>query len=57
MLAAVVDDIPPVRMPSGHRRVRPGKLDANKTSHAGRGQAEACGCALLHLVVRGVLQS
>jgi transposase len=30
MLAAVVDDIPPVRMPSGHRRVRPGKLDADK---------------------------
>ena len=29
MLAAVVDDIPPVRTPSGHRRVRPGKLDAD----------------------------
>jgi IS5 family transposase len=30
MLAAVVDDIPPVRTPSGRRRVRPGKLDADK---------------------------
>jgi hypothetical protein len=31
MLAAVVDDIPPVRTPSGRRRVRPGKLDADKS--------------------------
>jgi transposase len=30
MLAAVVDDIPPVRTPSGRRRHRPGKLDADK---------------------------
>jgi hypothetical protein len=30
MLAAVVDDIPPVRTPSGRRRCRPGKLDADK---------------------------
>jgi transposase len=30
MLAAVVDDIPPVRTPSGRRRIRPGKLDADK---------------------------
>lgn len=30
MLAAVVDDIPPVRAASGRRRVRPGKLDADK---------------------------
>jgi transposase len=30
MLAAVVDDIPPVRTPSGRRQVRPGKLDADK---------------------------
>jgi IS5 family transposase len=29
MLAAVVDDIPPVRTPSGQRRIRPGKLDAD----------------------------
>jgi Transposase DDE domain len=30
MLAAVVDDISPVRTPSGRRRRRPGKLDADK---------------------------
>jgi IS5 family transposase len=30
MLAPVVDDIPPVRTPSGRRRARPGKLDADK---------------------------
>jgi hypothetical protein len=33
MLAAVVDDIPPVRTPSGRRRTRPGKLDADKGYH------------------------
>jgi transposase len=30
MLAAMVGDIPPVRTPSGRRRHRPGKLDADK---------------------------
>jgi Transposase DDE domain len=30
MLAAVVDDIPPVRTPSGRRRTRPGKVYADK---------------------------
>jgi IS5 family transposase len=30
MLAAMVDDIPPVRTPSGRRRHQPGKLDADK---------------------------
>jgi transposase len=30
MLTAVVEDIPPVRTPSGRRRARPGKLDADK---------------------------
>jgi transposase len=30
MLEAMVDDIPPVRTPSGRRRHRPGKLDADK---------------------------
>jgi transposase len=30
MLQAVVDDIPPVRTPSGRRRTRPGMLDADK---------------------------
>jgi hypothetical protein len=41
MLAAMVDDIPPVRTPAGRRRTRPGKLDADKTSHAVRRQAGA----------------
>jgi transposase len=38
MLAAVVDDIPPVRTPSGRRRARPASLDADKGygSHANR---------------------
>jgi transposase len=30
MLAAVVDDLPPVRTPSGRRRSRPGKVHADK---------------------------
>jgi IS5 family transposase len=30
MFQAVVDDIPPVRTPSGRRRARPGKLHADK---------------------------
>jgi Transposase DDE domain len=30
MLQAMVDDIPPVRTPSGRRCRRPGKLDADK---------------------------
>jgi IS5 family transposase len=30
MLAAMVDDIPPVRTACGRRRTRPGKLDADK---------------------------
>jgi transposase len=30
MLAAVVDDIPPVRTPSGRRRTRPAKVHADK---------------------------
>jgi hypothetical protein len=30
MLEGVVDDIPPIRTPSGRRRTRPGKLDADK---------------------------
>jgi IS5 family transposase len=41
MLAAVVDDIPPVRTPSGRRRVRPAKLDADK------GCDSAANCAWL----------
>jgi IS5 family transposase len=34
MLAAAVDDILPVRTASGRRRVRPGKLDADKGYHS-----------------------
>jgi IS5 family transposase len=30
MLEVVLDDIPPIRMPSGRRRWRPGKLHADK---------------------------
>jgi IS5 family transposase len=30
MFQAVVEDIPPVRTPSGRRRQRPGKVDADK---------------------------
>jgi IS5 family transposase len=30
MFQAVVDDVPPVRTPSGRRRTRPGKLHADK---------------------------
>jgi Transposase DDE domain len=34
MLAAMVDDIQPVRTPTGRRRTRPGKLDADKATTA-----------------------
>ncbi len=30
MLEAVLDDIPPIRMPTGRRRHRPGKVHADK---------------------------
>jgi hypothetical protein len=30
MLEAVLDDIPPIRMPTGQRRRRPGKVHADK---------------------------
>jgi transposase len=30
MLEAVLDDIPPIRMPTGRRRRRPGKVHADK---------------------------
>jgi hypothetical protein len=34
MLQAMVDDLPPVRTPSGQRRRRPGKVDADKGYHS-----------------------
>jgi hypothetical protein len=30
MVQAIVEDIPPIRTPSGRRRTRPGKLHADK---------------------------
>ncbi len=30
MFQAVVDDVPPIRAPSGRRRTRPGKIHADK---------------------------
>jgi hypothetical protein len=45
MLAAMVDDIPPVRTPSGRRRHRPGKLDADKgydSARARSGSLHSC---------------
>src|SRR5215218_5787876 len=41
LLAAMVDDVPALRTPAGQRRCRPEKVHGDKTSHAGRGQAEA----------------
>jgi hypothetical protein len=43
VFAALLDDVPAVRTPSGRRRCRPGKVDADKTSHAVRRQARG-GC-------------
>jgi len=40
MLAAVMDDIPPIRMPSGRRRHRPGTLHADKGYDYPRCRAE-----------------
>jgi transposase len=39
MFQAAVDDVPPIRTPSGRRRTRPGKVDADKgyDSRANRG--------------------
>ena len=39
MLQAMVDDIPPVRTPSGRRRHRPGKLDADQGYDSGANRA------------------
>jgi DDE family transposase len=41
MFQAIVGDIPPVRMPAGRRRTRPGKVHGDKASHAVRRQAGA----------------
>jgi hypothetical protein len=41
LLEAVLEDIPAIRMPTGRRRRRPGKVHADKTSHAVRRQAGA----------------
>jgi hypothetical protein len=41
MFQAVVDDIPPVRTPSGRRRTRPGKI------HADKGYDSTANCAYL----------
>ena len=43
MFQAVVDDVPPIRTPSGRRRTRPGKVHADKgyDSAANRGLAAA----------------
>jgi hypothetical protein len=30
MFQAILDDVPPIRTPSGRRRTRPGKVDADK---------------------------
>ena len=39
MFQAVLDDVPPIRTPSGRRRTRPARVYADKTSHAVRRQA------------------
>jgi Transposase DDE domain len=46
MLAAVLDDVPAVLTPAGRRRTRPGKVDADKTSHAVCRQA-GVGCVVV----------
>jgi hypothetical protein len=39
MFAAVLDDIPPIRMPTGRRRYRPTKVHADKAYDHGRCRA------------------
>jgi transposase len=39
MFEAVLDDIPPIRMPTGRRRCRPGKVHADKAYDHGRCRA------------------
>jgi hypothetical protein len=43
MFAMVLNDVPPIRTPSGRRRTRPEAVHADKTSHAVRCQA-GVGC-------------
>jgi transposase len=39
MFQAVVDDLPPVRTPSGRRRIRPDKIHADKRYHSAANRA------------------
>jgi transposase len=39
MFQAVLDDVPPIRTPSGRRRTRPGKVDADKAYDSGANRA------------------
>jgi IS5 family transposase len=39
MFQAVLDDVPPIRAPSGRRRTRPGKVHADKAYDSGANRA------------------
>jgi hypothetical protein len=39
MFQAVLDDVPPIRTPSGRRRTRPGKVHADKAYDSGANRA------------------
>ena len=39
MFQAVLDDVPPIRTPSGRRRIRPGKVHADKAYDSGANRA------------------
>jgi hypothetical protein len=58
MLQAMVDDIPPVRTPSGRRRTRPDKLDAATVDDraASRGDLRRRGIAA-RIARRGIRSS
>jgi hypothetical protein len=45
MLEAVVDDIPPIRMPTGYRRRRPAKVHGDKAYDHRRAERTYAGAA------------
>jgi hypothetical protein len=57
MLAAMVNDIPPVRTPWGRRRHRPGKLDADKGHDSAAHRARLRGRGIAAGIARRGIES
>jgi IS5 family transposase len=57
MLAAVLDDIPAIRMPTGRRRRRPTKVHADKAYDHGRCRAELRRRGITPRIARRMIES